>query len=54
MISSVAPTRLSTFYVYLITKIENRNLKDNGGKVLRFHKWLWVHYEISGKKSMEQ
>ena len=27
MISSVAPTRLSTFYAYLITKIGNRNLK---------------------------
>ena len=27
MISSVAPTRSSTFYVYLITKIGNRNLK---------------------------
>ena len=27
MISSVAPTRLSTFYVYLNTKIGNRNLK---------------------------
>ena len=27
MISSVAPTRLSTFYTYLITKIGNRNLK---------------------------
>ena len=26
MISSVAPTRLSTFYAYLITKIGNRNL----------------------------
>ena len=25
-ISSVAPTRSSTFYLYLITKIENRNL----------------------------
>ena len=28
MISSVAPTRLSTFYAYLITKIGNRNLKN--------------------------
>ena len=28
MISSVAPTRLSTFYAYLITKIGNRNLKQ--------------------------
>ena len=27
MISSVAPTRLSTFHAYLITKIGNRNLK---------------------------
>ena len=27
MISSAAPTRLSTFYAYLITKIGNRNLK---------------------------
>ena len=27
MISYVAPTRLSTFYAYLITKIGNRNLK---------------------------
>ena len=27
MISSVAPTRSSTFYAYLITKIVNRNLK---------------------------
>ena len=27
MISSVAPTRSSTFYTYLITKIGNRNLK---------------------------
>ena len=27
MISSVAPNRSSTFYAYLITKIENRNLK---------------------------
>ena len=27
MISSVAPTRSSTFYAYLITKIGNRNLK---------------------------
>ena len=27
MISSVAPTRLSAFYAYLITKIGNRNLK---------------------------
>ena len=26
MISSVAPTRLSTFYAYLIAKIGNRNL----------------------------
>ena len=26
MISSVAPTRKSTFYAYLITKIGNRNL----------------------------
>ena len=26
MISSVAPTRLSTFYAYLITKVGNRNL----------------------------
>ena len=26
MIRSVAPTRLSTFYAYLITKIGNRNL----------------------------
>ena len=26
MISSVAPTRLSTFYAYLITKMGNRNL----------------------------
>ena len=29
MISSVAPTRSSTFYAYLITKIGNRNLKGN-------------------------
>ena len=28
MISSVAPTRSSTSYAYLITKIENRNLKS--------------------------
>ena len=28
MISSVAPTRLLTFYTYLITKIGNRNLKN--------------------------
>ena len=28
MISSVAPTRSSTFYAYLITKIGNRNLKQ--------------------------
>ena len=27
MISSVGPTRSSTFYAYLITKIRNRNLK---------------------------
>ena len=27
MISYVAPTRLSTFYAYLITQIRNRNLK---------------------------
>ena len=27
MIRSVAPTRLSTFYAYLINKIGNRNLK---------------------------
>ena len=27
MISSVAPTRRSSFYAYLITKIGNRNLK---------------------------
>ena len=27
MIRSVAPTRSSTFYAYLITNIENRNLK---------------------------
>ena len=27
MISSVAPTRLSTFYAYLMTRIGNRNLK---------------------------
>ena len=27
MISSVAPTRSSTFYAYLITKIGNRNVK---------------------------
>ena len=29
MISSVAPTRLSTFCAYLITKIGNRNLKSS-------------------------
>ena len=27
MISFVAPTRSSTFYAYLVAKIENRNLK---------------------------
>ena len=30
MISSVVPTRSSTFYAYVITKIENRNLKLPG------------------------
>ena len=30
MISSVARTRLSTFYAYLITKIGNRNVKVDG------------------------
>ena len=34
MISSVAPTRLSTFYAYLITKIGNRDLKDYNNKIL--------------------
>ena len=29
MVSSVAATRSSTFYTYLITKIGNRNLKDD-------------------------
>ena len=29
MIRSVAPTRSSTFYAYLITKIGNRNLKTD-------------------------
>ena len=33
MISSVAPTRLSTFYAYLMTKIRNRNLKVATGSV---------------------
>ena len=28
MVSSVVPTRSSTFYAYLITKILNRNLKQ--------------------------
>ena len=37
MISSVAPTRLSTFYAYLITKIGNRNL--NLG-FLPFPNWI--------------
>ena len=33
MINSVAPTRSSTFYAYLITKIGNRNLET-------FHRFL--------------
>ena len=36
MISSVAPTRQSTFYAYLITKIGNRNLKGLHFLGLRF------------------
>ena len=38
MISSVAPTRLSTFYAYLITKIGNRNLKKTSNFSIT---WTW-------------
>ena len=38
MISSVAPTCLSTFYTYLITKIGNHNLK----KLTLFDQIIWV------------
>ena len=40
MISSVAPTRLSTFYAYLITKIGNRNLKWMKVKLKDKSGWL--------------
>ena len=55
MISSVAPTRLSTFYAYLMTRIENRNLKSfesywwSGGgipnrRILSFCKIVYYDY----------
>ena len=37
MIRSVAPTRLSTFYAYIVTKIENRKLKSKVEKFLSIY-----------------
>ena len=53
MISSVAPTRLSTFYTYLITKIGNRNLNSSSQtirKVINSENWLNQHVTRNKKE----
>ena len=51
MISSVAPTRLSTFYAYLITKIGNLNLKvwcTKIARILRILEQTWQCDWVTG------